>query len=255
MRFSGKFVIAFALVLAAGAAQAQVVGPIQFTEPELPPGTVVNGLTLSTLNGVPILPVSFAFEVGGGPSVDCTVSGGPGTTTYVSDPSMEGAPGTLTIQLSGDANDFRFGFAVAPGDGQEQPPFVEGRPTSGFWTSGGRGIRTLGTKGVGALAVTGAVQLTGFTAGGAVAGTATFDALDNPGDDFPGNLAALSTVTPFRRVVVQWNAAGVGRFALDNLAVRQVAGLAAVPALSGAGLAALAAALVAAGIAILRFRG
>ncbi|MCL4808270.1 MAG: hypothetical protein KJ062_10850 [Thermoanaerobaculia bacterium] len=243
------------MVLAAGAAQAQVVGPIQFTEPELPPGTVVNGLTLSTLNGVPILPVSFAFEVGGGPSVDCTVSGGPGTTTYVSDPSMEGAPGTLTIQLSGDANDFRFGFAVAPGDGQEQPPFVEGRPTSGFWTSGGRGIRTLGTKGVGALAVTGAVQLTGFTAGGAVAGTATFDALDNPGDDFPGNLAALSTVTPFRRVVVQWNAAGVGRFALDNLAVRQVAGLAAVPALSGAGLAALAAALVAAGIAILRFRG
>lgn len=252
-----RLLLAAGIVLAmtAGAAQAQVVGPIQFTEPELPPGTIINGLTLNTLNGVPIPAVSFSFEFGGGPSNDCTAAGGPGVTTYVSDPSMEGAPGTLTIQLSGDANDFRFGFAVIPGEGGLPPGFFEGRPAPGAWPTGGPGVRTLATKGVGALAVTSAVQLTGYTAGGAVAGSVTVDALDNPDDDFPGNLAALSTVTPFRRVVVQWNAAEVSRFALDNLAIRQVAGEAVVPSLSGAGLAALAAALVAAGIAVLRFRG
>lgn len=254
MRLQDLFVVAVGLVMTVGAAEAQVVGPIQFTEPEFPLGTVVNGLTVNTLNGVPIVPISFTFSFEGAPSPDCTVAGGPGTTTYVSDPSIEGAPGTLTIDLGGEGNDFRFGFAVSGGEGGGETRLLEGQPSPGAWPSRGPAARTLGATGVGALAVPGAVQLTGYTAGGAVVGTVTVDALDIPADSFSGNLAALSTVTPFRRVVIEWNPA-VGRFALDNIAIRQVAAEAVVPALSGFGLAALAAAMVAAGIAVLRFRG
>lgn len=246
--------IGVVLAVSVSAAQAQVIGPIQFTEPEFPPGTVVDGLTVNTLNGVPILPISFAFSLEGSASNACTVSGGPGTTTYVSDPSIEGAPGTLTIDLGGDGNDFRFGFAVVGGGGGGETRLVEGQPSRRAWPSRGPAARTLGATGVGALAVPGAVQLTGYTAGGVVAGTVTVDALDIPADGFPGNLAVLSTITPFRRVVIEWNPA-VGRFALDNLAIRQVNAEAIVPAQSGVGLAALAAAIVAAGIAVLRFRG
>lgn len=248
------FAIGVVLAFSVSAAQAQVIGPIQFTEPEFPMGAVVNGLTVNTLNGVPIVPISFAFSFEGSPSSDCRVSGGPGTTTYVSDPSIEGAPGTLTIDLGGDGNDFRFGFAVSGEGGGGETRFVEGQPSRRAWPSRAPAARSLGATGVGALAVPGAVQLTGYTAGGAVAGTVTVDAVDLPDDGFPGNLAALSTVTPFRRVVIEWNPA-VGRFALDNLAIRQVDAEAVVPTLSGVGLAALAAAMVAAGIAVLRFRG
>ena len=254
MRSFGRLAIAFAVVLAAGAAPAQVVGPIQFTEPEFPFGTTVNGLSVSTLNGVPILPLTFAFTFGGSPSVDCTVSGGPGSTTYVSDPSIEGAPGTLTITFGGDANDFRFGFAVLPSSGGEEPPLVEGRPAARAWSRPLR-TRALGSKGVSALAVPGAVQLRAYAAGGALVGTAVVDAIDNPGDDFPGNLASVTTAAPFRRVEIEWNDEALSAFALDNLAVRRAPAETVVPSLSGVGLAALALAIVAAGAALLRLRG
>lgn len=251
MRTPGRVLIALAVVLAAGVAPAQVVGPIQFTEPEFPEGTVVNGLTVNTLNGIPIVSLSFAFTLGGSPSGDCTVSGGPGSTTYVSDPSIEGAPGTLTITFGGDANDVRFGFAVASGEGGGGG-LVEGRPAPRTWSSAAP-PRALGATGVSALALPGAVHLRAYTAGGALVGSAVVDALDNPGDFFPGNLASVTSATPFRRVEIEWNEA-VGRFALDNLAVRGTAA-AAIPSLSGIGLAALALAIVAAGAALLKLRG
>jgi len=229
-----------ALLAIAPVATGQVVGPIQFTEPEFPLYTVVNGLSVSTLNGVPIVPISFGFQSGGVPSTDCTVSGGPGTTTYVSDPSIEGAPGELTITFGSDLSDFQFGFAVLPGGGG-------GRRGSGPVTSWSTGSAPH------PLAVTGAVQLTGYTAVGAAVGSVTVDAIDLPGDTFPGNLAVLSSATPFRRVVISWNSQALSAFALDNLQVRQ-AGEAIVPSLSGLGLAALAAAIVLAGIAALRLR-
>src|SRR5688500_14800969 len=46
-----------------------VPGPIQFSEPEFPPGAMVHGLAITTLNGAPIgATTTFSYTVGGTPS-------------------------------------------------------------------------------------------------------------------------------------------------------------------------------------------
>ena len=248
---SSKSIAAFAcaaLLAAAPAALAQTLGPVTFSEPEFVFGSSVHGVTVTTLNGVPILPLSFSFSLGGSPSPDCRFANGPGTTTYVSDPSIEGAPGVLTIDFGGDVSRLTFGFAVSGGEGGG-----EGRPPAGSspWPRGS-GLRATS---VSALALPEAVRVTGYTAGGAPVGSVLVDAADLPGDDFAGNLAVLAPTSPFRRATIEWNPA-TGRFVVDNVvAIRAAAAEAVVPALSPVGLAGLAAAILAAGLFALRFRG
>lgn len=247
---SSKSIAAFAcaaLLAAAPAALAQSLGPVTFSEPEFVFGSSVHGVTVTTLNGVPILPLSFSFTLGGSPSPDCRFASGPGTTTYVSDPSIEGAPGVLTIDFGGDVSRLTFGFAVSGGEGGE------GRPPAGSspWTGGS----SLRATSVSALALPEAVRVTGYTAGGAPVGSVLVDAADLPGDEFAGNLAVLAPTSPFRRATIEWTP-DAGRFVLDNVvAIRAAAAEAVVPALSPVGLAGLAAAILAAGLFALRFRG
>ena len=237
-----------ALLAFAPAALAQALGPVTFAEPEFVSGTSVHALTVTTLNGVPILPLSFSFTLGGSPSDDCRVGGGPGTTTYVSDPSIEGAPGALTIDFGGDFSQLTFGFAVSGGEGGGDAA----RPASAVsaWSSR-RGLSATGV--VSALAIPGAVQVTGYSAGGAPVGSLLVDAADLAGDEYPGNLTVFAPSAPFRRVTLEWNPE-VGRFVIDNLVAQRAAAEAVVPALSWAGLAGLATAILAAGLFALRLR-
>ena len=241
MRVRSLLAVAALLATTAVTANAQGFGPITFSEAEFPYGTPVNGLTVSTLGGQPIPTMTFGFAVGGVPSTDCTIDGGPGVTTFVSTPNIEGAAGTLSIALGAAYTEFHFGFAVAAGGS------AGGRGTAGSWGTGS----SVRATGVSALAFPSAVALTGYTSGGAVAGSVLVDAADQAGDDFPGNLATLVTTVPFTRVEIEWNP-GVGRFALDNLSFGQ--GVSGVPALSGAGLAALVAGIAAAAFVALRTR-
>jgi hypothetical protein len=241
MRVRSLLAVAALLATTAVTANAQGFGPVTFSEAEFPYGTTVNGLTVSTLGGQPIPTMTFGFTVGGSPSADCTIDGGPGVTTFVSTPNIEGAPGTLSIALGAAYTEFHFGFAVASGGSGG------GRGAAGAWSTGS----SARAKGVSALALPSAVTLTGYTSGGGVAGSVVVDALDQAGDIFAGNRAALVTAVPFTRVEIAWDPS-VGRFALDNLSFGQ--GLSGVPTLSGAGLAALVAGIVAAGFAALRTR-
>jgi hypothetical protein len=59
--------------------------------------------------------VRFDFKINGADSSDATYgSGGPGTTAFVQDPSLEGnAAGTLTVSFSHPTTVVRFGVALA----------------------------------------------------------------------------------------------------------------------------------------------
>lgn len=65
------------------------------------------------VDGVSIGGVTFGFRIGGNPSDDAFYNGlGPGVTTYVQDPSLEGsADGTLTLQFDHPTTILRFGIA------------------------------------------------------------------------------------------------------------------------------------------------
>src|SRR3954454_14133350 len=69
-----------------------------------PPTTTLTFDELSTrpVNGVQVAGVSFDFRVGGAASSDATYGAfGPGSTTYVQDPSLEGTTaGALTLRFS-----------------------------------------------------------------------------------------------------------------------------------------------------------
>jgi len=94
----------------AGLSVAQeTVGPITFDEPEFPLFTPVQGLTINTLNGVPLpAPLSFDF-----PNPDATITGGPGTQQFVDPPGIEGpSDTTLSIDFGAPVDFVEFGFAV-----------------------------------------------------------------------------------------------------------------------------------------------
>ncbi len=67
--------------------------------------------------------VTFGFTVGGIASLDANyASGGPGSTTFISDPSIEGsAAGVLRVNFPGTFNQIQFGLAVS----SNIPSFVD----------------------------------------------------------------------------------------------------------------------------------
>ena len=85
-----------------------VPGPIQFTEPEFPVGTRVDGLAISTLNGVPIGATTTFGYTQGWPSPDCTIANGPPPQMFVSSPGIEGDAGNgqavLTVDFGADVD-------------------------------------------------------------------------------------------------------------------------------------------------------
>jgi len=87
-----------------------MVGPITFAETEFPDGTPIDGLVVTSLDGVP-LPAPLGFEFS---SMDATVGDiGPGDITFVQTPNIEGdATGTLTIDFGLQATSVTFGFAL-----------------------------------------------------------------------------------------------------------------------------------------------
>jgi hypothetical protein len=166
----------------------QVAGPILFTEPELPVGTIINGLMLSTLNGSPIgATTAFGYLVNGTPSPDCVVNFGPPPQNFVNPPGIEGgAPGgQLTMDFGLDVNQVAFGFAFSC-----FPPETPSMTATAIDSVGG----TVGTP----------VTVTAINTGG-----------------FLENQLVLAPGPMFRRVRVDVTASAASpctRFLLDNLA-------------------------------------
>jgi hypothetical protein len=85
------------------------------------PALAAKPLTTLTFDELPFQPVdglsfngvTFGFQIGGIPSADAVYNGfGPGVTTYVQDPSLEGsATGALTLQFDHPTTILRFGIA------------------------------------------------------------------------------------------------------------------------------------------------
>jgi hypothetical protein len=99
-----KKLVAFCLLLglmSTGAVNAAVT----LTFDELP---------MQPVNGLSYMGVTFGFKVGGSPSADAVYNGiGPGTLTYLQDPSLEGtAAGILTLDFANPVDQLEFGVAL-----------------------------------------------------------------------------------------------------------------------------------------------
>ena len=176
-----------------------MVGPITFEETEFPDGTVVDGLVVTTLDGSPLpAPLTFGFS-----SADATIGDlGPGVTTYVEVPNMEGpTSGTLSIDFGLQATSATFGFVLQCG-----PPIVDGATAQ-------------------------ALDANDNPVGSQV----SIDAL-NFGSGWPENQLTVAPGGAFRAVEITFNSgSGCNRFAFDNLAYDGQP----VPTLPAAGFAAL----------------
>jgi hypothetical protein len=71
-------------------------------------------LPTQPVDGLSYMGITFGFEVGGIPSTDATYNGiGPGTLTYLQDPTLEGtAAGILTLDFATSTNQLQFGVAL-----------------------------------------------------------------------------------------------------------------------------------------------
>ena len=69
------------------------------------------------MNGLHFSGVTFAFDVGAVPSTDATYGAfGPGSITYVQDPSLEGnSAGRLTLRFDQPTTVLQFGLALSTG--------------------------------------------------------------------------------------------------------------------------------------------
>jgi hypothetical protein len=116
-----------------------------------PPTTTLTFGELSTqpIDGVHIAGVSFAFRVGGSPSSDALYGAfGPGATTYVQDPSIEGTTaGALILRFDHPTTVLEFGLALSTIGTLTPGATVE------LFNPGGhsRGIRTLRTQSTGSF--------------------------------------------------------------------------------------------------------
>jgi hypothetical protein len=168
-------------------AAPDVTGPIVFTEPELPVGTVIHNLALTTLNGTPIgATTTFGFTVGGTPSTDCTVNLGPPPQTFVNPPGIEGdavSGAQLTVNFGLDVDRVAFGFAFSCG-----PPQAP------------------------------SMTVTALDSGGGTVGSVTVPAISS-GGIFVENQVQLAPGLPFRSVRVDVSGSAIcTRFLMDNLA-------------------------------------
>jgi hypothetical protein len=98
-------VVAGLLLLPVGAATAA------------PPTTTLtfDELSFQPVNGLHFGGVAFAFDLGGAPSTDATYGAfGPGSTTFVQDPSLEGnSAGRLTLRFDQPTTVLQFGLALS----------------------------------------------------------------------------------------------------------------------------------------------
>ena len=71
-------------------------------------------LPTQSVNGLSYMGITFGFKVGGNPSNDATYNGiGPGTLTYLQDPTLEGtSSGILTLDFATPTNQLQFGVAL-----------------------------------------------------------------------------------------------------------------------------------------------
>jgi hypothetical protein len=72
-------------------------------------------LPFQPVNGLSVLGVTFGFEVAGSPSDDANYNaGGPGSTAFIDDPSLEGdAAGTLSFDFAPAVPSLSFGVALS----------------------------------------------------------------------------------------------------------------------------------------------
>lgn len=162
------------LVLASGSVQAALT---TLTFDELP---------LQPADGLSFMGVTFGFTIGGNPSLDANYgSGGPVSTVFVQDPSLEGnAAGILTLDFAVPTNLLNFGVAL-----NTFAPLTPGFTVVLFDSSlGVIGITPVNTS-----------PLINFTE-----------------NQFTYSGALVS------RAVVGFNAQGAGRFALDNLTINPI---------------------------------
>jgi hypothetical protein len=91
--------------------------PLAFSAPALAAKPVTtltfDELSFQPVDGLSISGVTFGFEVGGVPSMDATYGAfGPGSITFVQDPSLEGnAEGVLTLTFDRPTTVLEFGLA------------------------------------------------------------------------------------------------------------------------------------------------
>ena len=71
-------------------------------------------LPTQPVDGLSYMGITFGFEIGGIPSTDAVYNGiGPGTLTYLQDPTLEGnAAGILTLDFATPTNQLQFGAAL-----------------------------------------------------------------------------------------------------------------------------------------------
>jgi hypothetical protein len=82
-----------------------------------------NELPTQPVNGLSYMGITFGFKVGGSPSTDAAYNAiGPGTLTYLQDPTLEGTTaGILTLNFAAPTDQLQFGvalnsyFAATPG--------------------------------------------------------------------------------------------------------------------------------------------
>jgi hypothetical protein len=168
-------VVAFTVLLAPGQALAvkQTV-TLRFDE-----------LSTRPVHGVSINGLAFRYDIGGVPSVDATYNAfGPGSTTFVQDPSLEGSTsGRLTLVFDRPTGSLSFGLALSTFGSLTPGATVQ------LFNPGGH------SRGVIALNTSSTVSFTEgrFTYSGAAIG----------------------------RAVITFNSTFASRFALDNLSFEQ----------------------------------
>ena len=71
-------------------------------------------LPTQSVNGLSYMGITFGFEVDGNPSTDATYNAiGPGTLTYLQDPTLEGTTaGILTLDFATPTDQIQFGVAL-----------------------------------------------------------------------------------------------------------------------------------------------
>jgi hypothetical protein len=103
-----KLLAILSVLMVLACSRAAGAAPVTLTFDELP---------FQPVDGLSFMGVTFHFTVGGVPSTDANYdSGGPGTITYVQDPSLEGdAAGTLTLDFDAPTPVLQFGVALLSG--------------------------------------------------------------------------------------------------------------------------------------------
>ncbi|NET85823.1 MAG: hypothetical protein F6J94_29215 [Moorea sp. SIO1F2] len=144
-------------------------------------------LPFQPVDDLSFMGVTFDFKVGGVDSTDANyASSGPGSISFVQDPSLEGnAAGILTLDFDAPVSDLEFGVALS----------TFATLTPGF-----------------------TVEL--FDDGSTLVNTIAVDTSSQP--SFTEALFSLSdSDTPIDRVVIDFNDAAAFRFALDNLSFEE----------------------------------